>query len=172
MHPYRLAKAGGDVLLVESSDLNTGASGRNAGGFHVRIQFDAFATMGEAWAHEWVATIPLLIDAIGRWQALEAAPALAHRRGPRRAPGEPAGYDLAPSRQVDSSELPARPGHGCWRASQNLDLARKQVEALTTGLGDDDGVLNMDRGGSGEKRTRVDGENHAWLDHLEIPHLQ
>ena len=68
---YHLAKAGGDVLLVESSDLNTRASGRNSGGFHVQIQFDAFATMGEAWAHKWVATTPLLIDAVGRWQALE-----------------------------------------------------------------------------------------------------
>ena len=64
---YFLAKEGVDVLLVERHDLNTEASGRNAGGFHVQIQFEPFVVEGEEWARAWAPTIPLLIDAVELW---------------------------------------------------------------------------------------------------------
>ena len=67
---YYLARDGADVALVERFDLNTEASGRNAGGFHVQIQFEPFEQEGEAWAREWAPTIPLLIDAVGLWRSL------------------------------------------------------------------------------------------------------
>lgn len=67
---YELAREGIDVLLVERFDLNTEASGRNAGGFHVQIQFEPFEVEGEDWARAWAPTIPLLIDAVARWDAL------------------------------------------------------------------------------------------------------
>lgn len=67
---YFLAKEGVDVLLVERHDLNTEASGRNAGGFHVQIQFEPFVDEGEEWARAWAPTIPILIDAVELWQGL------------------------------------------------------------------------------------------------------
>jgi sarcosine oxidase, subunit beta len=68
---YELARAGVDVLLIERGSLNSEASGRNAGGFHVQIQFEPFVVEGEQWARSWApATIPLLIDAVERWREL------------------------------------------------------------------------------------------------------
>lgn len=68
---YELARAGVDVLLVERAYVNAEASGRNAGGFHVQIQYEPFVGEGEAWAGTWAqSTIPLLIDAVARWQEL------------------------------------------------------------------------------------------------------
>jgi sarcosine oxidase, subunit beta len=70
---YELAREGVDVLLVERGGLNAEASGRNAGGFHVQIQFEPFVVEGEDWAREWApATIPLLVGAVERWQELPA----------------------------------------------------------------------------------------------------
>jgi len=70
---YELARAGVDVLLVDRGSLNAEASGRNAGGFHVQIQFEPFAVEGEEWARSWApSTIPLLIGAVERWQELTA----------------------------------------------------------------------------------------------------
>lgn len=70
---YELARTGVDTLLVERADLNAEASGRNAGGFHVQIQFEPFVVEGEEWARAWApSTIPLLIGAVERWQELEA----------------------------------------------------------------------------------------------------
>ncbi|MBA2331602.1 MAG: FAD-binding oxidoreductase [Actinobacteria bacterium] len=69
---YYLAKAGVDVVLAERHSLNAEASGRNAGGFHVQIQFEPFVTLGEDWARTWAPTIPLLIDAVRLWQELPA----------------------------------------------------------------------------------------------------
>ena len=68
---YELARAGVDVLLIERGSLNSEASGRNAGGFHVQIQFEPFVVEGEQWARSWApATIPLLIDSVERWREL------------------------------------------------------------------------------------------------------
>lgn len=70
---YHLAKAGENVLLAERGELNSEASGRNAGGFHVQIQYEPFVVEGEEWARAWApATIPMLADAVGRWQELSA----------------------------------------------------------------------------------------------------
>lgn len=70
---YELAREGVDALLVERGGLNAEASGRNAGGFHVQIQFEPFVVEGEEWARSWAAaTIPLLIGAVERWQELPA----------------------------------------------------------------------------------------------------
>jgi len=70
---YELAREGIDVLLVDRGSLNAEASGRNAGGFHVQIQFEPFVVEGEAWARSWApSTIPLLVDAVERWQQLTA----------------------------------------------------------------------------------------------------
>ncbi len=57
-------------MLLERWDLNAEASGRNAGGFHVQIQFEPFEVEGEDWARAWAPTIPLLIDAVEHWQGL------------------------------------------------------------------------------------------------------
>ena len=50
---YHLAKAGAGVTLVERHDLNTQASGRNAGGLHGQIQLEPFLLKGEQWAREF-----------------------------------------------------------------------------------------------------------------------
>jgi sarcosine oxidase subunit beta len=69
---YYLARAGVDVVLVDRADLNTEASGRNAGGFHVQIQLEPFQELGEDWAVAWTPTIELLVDAVELWGTLSA----------------------------------------------------------------------------------------------------
>jgi sarcosine oxidase subunit beta len=67
---YYLAKAGADVTLVERYDLNTQASGRNAGGLHGQIQHEPFLGLGEDWAREFGPTLTLMRDAIELWRGL------------------------------------------------------------------------------------------------------
>src|SRR3954454_18999355 len=67
---YYLAKAGAGVTLVERHDLNTQASGRNAGGLHGQIQHEPFLELGEDWAGEFGPTLPLLRDAVELWRGL------------------------------------------------------------------------------------------------------
>ena len=67
---YYLAKAGAGVTLVERHDLNTQASGRNAGGLHGQIQHEPFLELGEDWAREFGPTLPLLRDAVELWRGL------------------------------------------------------------------------------------------------------
>ena len=67
---YYLATAGVDVLLLERSELNEQASGRNAGSLHAQIQFEPFEQEGDDWARGWAPTIPLLLDAIELWRTL------------------------------------------------------------------------------------------------------
>src|SRR5438093_9094182 len=69
---YYLTQAGADVTLVERYDLNTQASGRNAGGLHGQIQHEAFLALGEEWAREWGLTLSLLRDSIDLWRVLPA----------------------------------------------------------------------------------------------------
>src|SRR5581483_7282432 len=69
---YELARAGVDVALVERYDLNTQASGRNAGGLHGQIQNEPFLELGEEWARGFRPALELMRDAIRRWQELEA----------------------------------------------------------------------------------------------------
>ncbi len=67
---HHLASAGVDVVLVERFELNTQASGRNAGSLHGQIQNDPFLDLGEEWAREFLPALGLLVDSIGRWQGL------------------------------------------------------------------------------------------------------
>ena len=68
---YHLAKAGARVVLVERHDLNTEASGRNAGGLHGQIQLEPFLEHGERWARDWGPSLGMMRAAIGFWQELE-----------------------------------------------------------------------------------------------------
>ena len=45
------------VTLIERSDLNTLASGSNAGSLHAQIPHDPFVTKGEAWARVFAPTV-------------------------------------------------------------------------------------------------------------------
>ena len=47
---YYLADSHLSVVLVEESDLNTKASGRNAGSLHAQMQMDPFRERGLEWA--------------------------------------------------------------------------------------------------------------------------
>jgi glycine/D-amino acid oxidase-like deaminating enzyme len=77
---YYLAKEGVDVLLLEQhADLNTQASGSNAGSIHAQIAHEPFLAKGEAWGRAYAATIPLMLASIRVWSGLEA--------GARRGPG-------------------------------------------------------------------------------------
>lgn len=69
---YYLAREGVEVLLVERFDLNTQASGSNAGSIHAQIPMEPFLTRGEAWVDRFASTIPLMRASIRLWQGLEA----------------------------------------------------------------------------------------------------
>jgi glycine/D-amino acid oxidase-like deaminating enzyme len=68
---FHLAGAGADVVLVERYDLNTQASGRNAGGLHGQIQHPSFLQRGDRWARRFAGLLPLLRDAVSLWTTLE-----------------------------------------------------------------------------------------------------
>ena len=68
---FYLARAGIKVSLVERHDLNTQASGRNAGGLHGQIQHEPFLELGEEWAHEFGPSLALMRESIALWQDLE-----------------------------------------------------------------------------------------------------
>ncbi len=69
---YYLAREGVEVALVERYDLNTQASGSNAGSLHAQIPHEPFVTEGEGWARNFAPTIPLLVESIRMWSGLEA----------------------------------------------------------------------------------------------------
>lgn len=68
---YYLARDGVDVILVEGRDLNTQASGSNAGSLHAQIPHDPFANKGQAWAEVFAPTVALLARSIAIWRGLE-----------------------------------------------------------------------------------------------------
>lgn len=68
---YYLARAGVDVVLLERHDLNTQASGRNAGGLHGQIQHEPFFELGEGWARAFGPALRLMHDSIDIWSKLE-----------------------------------------------------------------------------------------------------
>jgi glycine/D-amino acid oxidase-like deaminating enzyme len=68
---WELARAGTSVTLVERYDLNTQASGRNAGGLHGQIQNEPFLELGEEWARSFAPALTLMRDAIRHWLELE-----------------------------------------------------------------------------------------------------
>jgi glycine/D-amino acid oxidase-like deaminating enzyme len=69
---YYLAREGAEVTLIERYDLNTQASGSNAGSIHAQIPHEPFSSLGEGWARTFAPTIPLMLESIRLWRGLEA----------------------------------------------------------------------------------------------------
>jgi sarcosine oxidase subunit beta len=68
---YYLAADGVDVTLIERFDLNTLASGSNAGSLHAQIPHDPFVRYGESWAANYASTVGLLARSIEMWRTLD-----------------------------------------------------------------------------------------------------
>ena len=68
---WHLAGYGADVLLLEEFDLNTRASGRNAGSLHGQIQHDQFVGRGEDWARRFLPAFRFLVDSLEMWRSLD-----------------------------------------------------------------------------------------------------
>ena len=69
---YYLAREGVEVTLIERYDLNTQASGCNAGSIHAQIPHEPFMSLGDGWASNFAPTIPLMLESIRIWAGLEA----------------------------------------------------------------------------------------------------
>jgi glycine/D-amino acid oxidase-like deaminating enzyme len=67
---YYLARDGVAVALVEQGDLNTSASGANAGSLHAQIPHDPFVEKGEAWAKAYAPVLALFRSSIDLWRGL------------------------------------------------------------------------------------------------------
>ncbi len=67
---WYLAGEGVDVTLLEARDLNTQASGTNAGSIHLQIPHPEFVSMGEGWARAYAPTLRLLKQSLALWQGL------------------------------------------------------------------------------------------------------
>ncbi|MDA0681300.1 MAG: FAD-binding oxidoreductase [Proteobacteria bacterium] len=65
---YFLAADGVDVVLLEQHELNTLASGSNAGSLHAQIQPEPFVELGEAWARQFLFALPLYIESMSLWR--------------------------------------------------------------------------------------------------------
>jgi sarcosine oxidase, subunit beta len=69
---YYLARDGVPVTVLERSELNTQASGSNAGSLHAQIPHDPFVNRGPQWARTFAPTIGLLRHSIDVWRGLSA----------------------------------------------------------------------------------------------------
>jgi glycine/D-amino acid oxidase-like deaminating enzyme len=67
---YYLAASGAHVALLEQFDLNTQASGRNAGSLHGQIQHPPFLERGEEWAKAFLPALSFLVDSVALWRCL------------------------------------------------------------------------------------------------------
>ncbi|NWA02590.1 NAD(P)/FAD-dependent oxidoreductase [Pseudomonas gingeri] len=67
---YYLAKDGVDVLVLERTELNTQASGSNAGSLHAQIPHDPFVNKGPEWARRFAPSIGLMARSIAMWHEL------------------------------------------------------------------------------------------------------
>jgi len=67
---YYLARDGVAVTVLERSELNTQASGSNAGSLHAQIPHDPFVNRGPQWARTFAPTIGLLRHSIDVWRDL------------------------------------------------------------------------------------------------------
>ncbi|WP_174803158.1 NAD(P)/FAD-dependent oxidoreductase [Martelella limonii] len=67
---FYLARDGVDVTLLERADLNTVASGSNAGSLHAQIPHDPFVRKGDAWAAAYASTVGLLARSVDMWRGL------------------------------------------------------------------------------------------------------
>jgi glycine/D-amino acid oxidase-like deaminating enzyme len=70
---YYLAADGVDVTLIEQHELNTRASGSNAGSLHAQLQPEAFAQLGESWARRFAPALPFYAESIALWQLAESS---------------------------------------------------------------------------------------------------
>lgn len=67
---YYLARDGVDVTVLERFDLNTLASGSNAGSLHMQIPHDPYVRYGDGWAANYASTVGLLAKSIDMWRSL------------------------------------------------------------------------------------------------------
>jgi glycine/D-amino acid oxidase-like deaminating enzyme len=67
---YYLARAGHSVVLAEEHDLNTAASGRNAGSLHGQLQFEPYRTNGRQWSLAFIPALRFLNDSLAIWHNL------------------------------------------------------------------------------------------------------
>jgi sarcosine oxidase subunit beta len=67
---YYLARAGLRVALAEQHDLNTQASGRNAGSLHGQLQFEPYRVNGKQWAIDYLPALRVLVDSLAIWRGL------------------------------------------------------------------------------------------------------
>jgi glycine/D-amino acid oxidase-like deaminating enzyme len=67
---YFLAKDGVATLLLERGELNTVASGTNAGSLHVQIPFGPFINNGPGWLEGFKPVVPFLLEAAQFWRRL------------------------------------------------------------------------------------------------------
>jgi sarcosine oxidase subunit beta len=67
---WYLAHAGAEVILADRWDLNTQASGRNAGSLHGQIQHAPFLERGEDWAVGFQEALRFLRESLDIWNGL------------------------------------------------------------------------------------------------------
>jgi sarcosine oxidase, subunit beta len=67
---YFLSRDGMEVTLIERQDINSLASGSNAGSLHAQIPFEPFLLEGEGWARQFATVVPLLVESIRLWKGL------------------------------------------------------------------------------------------------------
>jgi sarcosine oxidase subunit beta len=67
---YHLSAEGRSVVLLDRHDMNTEASGRNAGSLHGQIQHEPFLEEGEDWARGWLPALRFLADSLRLWDTL------------------------------------------------------------------------------------------------------
>lgn len=70
MVAWFLARAGGEVTLIERFDLHTLASGSNAGSLHLQMPAAEFRLLGEGWAAGYAPVIALLRQSLAMWAGL------------------------------------------------------------------------------------------------------
>ncbi|MGP1283858.1 MAG: NAD(P)/FAD-dependent oxidoreductase [Parasphingopyxis sp.] len=68
---FYLAREGAEVMLLEQGEINTQASGANAGSLHAQIPHDPFAEKGEDWARRFQPVVELCRASLGLWRELE-----------------------------------------------------------------------------------------------------
>src|SRR6476620_9077296 len=67
---YFLSREGRDVTLIERHDINSLASGSNAGSLHAQIPLEPFLIEGEGWARQFAPVVPFLRESIKLWKCL------------------------------------------------------------------------------------------------------
>ena len=68
---YFLAREGVDTLVLERRELNSGASGANAGSIHLQIPSVEFRELGRRWVEGFVPALQILKSGAEFWEQLE-----------------------------------------------------------------------------------------------------